>query len=139
MAADPGAAARGAMTGKVIGAEVLVNRLRAIQGSLTGEQGVIAALTAGALRVRNEAARLAPIKTGNLRRSITVETAHDKALTVNVGTNLVYAPPHEFGWPERHIKERKYLRGALINKRAEVHEVIAKELKGLIDRARHSV
>ena len=125
-------------TGKVLGAQTLINKLRAIEGSLTGEEGVTAALTAGALRVRNEAARRAPIKTGTLRRSITVEKATDKALTVNVGTNLVYAPPHEFGWPERNIKERAYLRGALIEKRDEARQVVAKELKGLLARAKKS-
>ena len=125
-------------TGKVLGAQTLINKLRAIEGSLTGEEGVTAALTAGALRVRNEAARRAPIKTGTLRRSITVEKATDKALTVNVGTNLIYAPPHEFGWPERNIKERAYLRGALIEKRDEARQVVAKELKGLLARAKKS-
>ncbi|OFV87457.1 MAG: hypothetical protein A3J75_06540 [Acidobacteria bacterium RBG_16_68_9] len=124
------------ITGQVIGAKVVMNRIAAMQGALTSEEGIIAALTAGGLRIRNEAARRAPILTGTLRRSITVEKAKDRPLTVDVGTNVVYAPPHEFGWPERNIKERAYLRGAMIEKRAEVNQVVAKELKGLIDRAK---
>ena len=44
--------------------------------------------------MRNRAGRNAPFRSGNLRRSITLREMHRRVL---VGTNLVYAPIHEYG------------------------------------------
>ena len=55
--------------------------------------------------VRNAAFRKAPIQTGTLRRSLTTLV---KRNTWIVGTNLKYAPIHEFGWIIRP-KRKKFL------------------------------
>ena len=60
---------------------------------------VEAATRSGALIIRNSASVKAPKRTGNLRRSIHIET-QKKTRTicvVLVGTNLVYAAQKEFG------------------------------------------
>lgn len=44
--------------------------------------------------------------TGELRRSFTMDAG---SVTLKVGTVKVYAPPHEYGWPEKNIPQRKML------------------------------
>lgn len=122
-----------ATTGRLLGTRVLLTRLEAIKHGLTNDEAVTGALTAGALRVRNEAARLAPIKTGTLRRSITVQKSETSRRAVEYGSNLVYAATQEFGDPSRNIPARNYLRGALAAKRGEAVGVARAEFKKLLD------
>ena len=43
---------------------------------------------------------------GRLRRSITHRVTGG---TVEVGTNVIYAAPHQFGWPEKNLVQRSFL------------------------------
>lgn len=45
--------------------------------------------------------------TGRLRQSITWRVIGREA--VAAGTNVEYAPVHQFGWPEQHIPKRPFL------------------------------
>lgn len=57
------------------------------------------AATAGLLLIQNAAKQKAPVKTGNLKRSIHIEIEEkhkDHAVAV-VGTDVVYGPIQEFG------------------------------------------
>ena len=44
--------------------------------------------------------------TGRLRRSITYRVQGD---SLAVGTNVIYAAPHQFGWPEKSLPQRSFL------------------------------
>jgi len=66
------------------------------------EQAVAIGLHRIGDEMRNKAGRFAPRKSGNLARSLTVDGAKGSLFRefknrVVVGTNLVYAPIHEFG------------------------------------------
>lgn len=52
------------------------------------------ALTRAGTEMQEKAVTWAPVKTGNLRRSITMRKGQDAVI---VGTNLAYAPPHDRG------------------------------------------
>jgi hypothetical protein len=76
----------------------------AVRGNLRRVRALVprataVALVAAAQLVKNLAQGFAPYKTGTLRRSIHVGEAVMAALTasVEVGTNLVYAPAQEYG------------------------------------------
>jgi phage gpG-like protein len=43
---------------------------------------------------------------GHLKDSINTESGKNYA---EIGTNLPYAKPHQFGWPERHIPRRTFI------------------------------
>ncbi len=56
------------------------------------------ALRAGALQIEGPAKQKAPVRTGNLKRSIHIETSStDTSAEARIGTNLVYAAVQEFG------------------------------------------
>lgn len=55
--------------------------------------------------IRNRAGDMAPYKTGNLRRSLTIDLSEDE---VTVGTNLEYARIHDKGG-EIRAKNKPYL------------------------------
>ncbi len=78
----------------VSGAEDVQQALRAARGKLSGAQ-MEAALMAGALPIMNAAKANAPKRTGTLARSIHVLSQSPEQ--VEVGTNLEYAAPQEFG------------------------------------------
>jgi len=61
----------------------------------------VAALIAGRTRPPRLTGRLA----GSIRPS-------SDATTATVGTDVVYGPVHEYGWPRRNIRARRYLSGA---------------------------
>lgn len=69
-------------------------------------KGIDIALKRIGLEMQKDAIGNAPYQTGNLRRSLTIE--QDKT-SVAVGTDLVYAPIHEFGGTIRP-KSAKFLR-----------------------------
>lgn len=71
------------------------------------------AVLALALSVEATAKRLAPVDTGNLRRSITHKPGRDGfSYYVDVGTNVIYAPYVEFG--TQHMRAQPYLRPAFL-------------------------
>ena len=119
------------------------------------EKAVPAAVVSGALIVVNDAKRKAPIITGTLRRSLHIGGHGDKTpdhkvgppptkplpppkwrgaiLTAFVGTNLIYAPPVEFGMSNRVAKP--YLRPALDQNKQTVKAEMRAVLKLFINRA----
>lgn len=70
---------------------------------------------------------LAPVKTGNLRNSITHDQ-EDNGHTVVVGTNVKYAPYQELGAPNAHVPAHPYLRPAFENHLSEYQNVVQGEL-----------
>lgn len=122
------------------------------------------ALVAGALIINNAAKRLAPWKTGTLRRSLHVgghvaestassgdnfipsdiagtysdvggaETGETSASVV-IGTNLVYAAAQEFGFSPRNIPAHPYLRPAFDENIEKAKETIGEVIKVLVEQA----
>lgn len=91
---------------RVTGVDEALRRLSqmavAVQGTVLAQS-----LVAAAMPLRNRARERAPYRTGTLRSSIEVLGSPVRAAggyAVQVGTNLVYAPVHEFG---AVIKPRK--------------------------------
>jgi len=84
------------------------------------------ATKSGALIVQNDAKIKAPYLTGNLKRSIHIETTEktDTKVVVMVGTDLEYAAAQEFG-TSRGVPAHPYLRPAL----DENDEAVKKEIK----------
>jgi phage gpG-like protein len=70
-------------------------------GDLTGTHTLVASMIAGRVNP--------PRLTGALAASITGRGSPTEAV---VGSSLVYAPVHEYGWPRRHIRARRYLSAA---------------------------
>jgi HK97 gp10 family phage protein len=72
-----------------------------------------AATTAASLRVHAHAVRVCPYKTGNLRRSISLDLVESSPtrVVVAIGTDVEYAPWLEFG--TSRMTPRPYLRPAL--------------------------
>ena len=89
-----------------IDAELVEKALKEAPG--LAKKMIALSLSESALEVQNKAKSpgYAPYDKGTLRRSITHEV---KPLEAKVGTNLVYAPIHEFGGTIR-AKKAKYLR-----------------------------
>lgn len=85
----------------------------ALKQLLEGEDGPVAKdLAKRAVRVEAAAKRLAPVRTGRLRASITHQISRDeRGLLAVVGTNVVYAPFVELGTFRMH--GRPFLRPAL--------------------------
>ncbi len=123
------------------GAERLKKKLQAKAEEY--EKNAELAIKAGALIVMNAAKENAPYKTGNLRRSIhlggtgqgleggTTGTdigASENRLTVDVGTNVIYAATQEFG--RDGIPARPYLRPAMDENKDKVIREIERVLKG---------
>jgi HK97 gp10 family phage protein len=69
-----------------------------------------AAVLAGGQLIKNEAQVRAPVKTGTLRRSITVQISESSATNASaaIGTNLAYARRIEFGFNGRDKLGRLY-------------------------------
>lgn len=67
--------------------------------------------------------------TGNLYGSISVgpPEAVEGGWVYRVGTNVVYAPPHEFGY--KGLKARPYIRPALDENRENIKSTMIKILK----------
>ena len=90
------------------------------------EQAVAIGLRRIGDEMRNRAGRNAPFLSGNLRRSITMrEMLH----RVVVGTNLIYAPIHEFGGIIRP-KTKKFLRFKIKGKWVMTKKVRIPKYKG---------
>lgn len=62
--------------------------------------------------------------TGRLRSSIMFRV-NERAQSVVVGTNVVYAPPHEIGDLKRGLKARPFLGPAVSDVAPEVADIIA--------------
>jgi len=81
-------------------------------------------LTAIGFVVEREAKRLAPVRTGTLRRSVTSRVG-ESGNVVRVGTNLRYAPFVHFG--TRYMRARPFLEDALEASRDEIDRLVLEE------------
>lgn len=114
-----------------------MKNLTKLDGDLSG--ALENATRAGALIVQNDAkVRIVnwPLyKTGNLMRSIHMETAErtEERCVVEVGTDVVYAPPHEFGTDT--IPARPYLRPAANENKDKVQKEIRDALADIVRKA----
>lgn len=123
----------------VTGTERTVARLATISAELRGPV-LEAAVMTGALVVVDAAKRLAPYKTGNLRRSIHAEkraSGIDSA-EASAGTDVVYAARLEYGFqaPDAlgrvyHQPARPYMRPAADENEA----AITKAIEAVVDAA----
>ncbi len=106
------------------GAQKLDMKLKYIQRGLEEALETIASI--GALPVLTEAQILAPVRTGNLRRSITWETTvrTPTRAVVSVGPHVDYAVYLEFG--TRRMAPRPFLRPAFETKQQEALEGMKK-------------
>jgi HK97 gp10 family phage protein len=102
-----------------------------------------AVLTGGQL-IKNEAQVRAPVKTGTLRRSITVQISESSATSASaaIGTNLAYARRIEFGFNGRDKLGRlysqpaqPYLRPAFDQERENAYREIQDALRDAINDA----
>lgn len=142
---------------KIIGMEELVRKLNAL-GDMKG-QVMLDACVMGAREISNEAKIKAPKKTGTLFRSIHVgghvaesapdfspsdvagdysdiggEEVSDTKVTIQIGTNLVYAAPQEYG-TSTGVPAHPYMRPAIDTKEQSCYKKIGEALKILIDKA----
>lgn len=87
-----------AMTFEIRGGPELQKQLRKLTEA-TRVGAMEAAATAGAMIIMNAAKGFAPVRTGNLRRSIHTETVlrSPQKVTVSVGTDVIYAKQREYG------------------------------------------
>lgn len=149
-----------ALTVTLIGFPEARARLAAIGDALAG-RALVTSLQSAALLVQNDAARRAPVKTGNLRRSLHTEVLSSAPgyAAVAVGTNLRYARFVEFGtrahtiyprngkalfWPgARHpvrsvrhpgTPARPYLIPALLENIGRIRDEIVASLSALLRR-----
>lgn len=93
------------------------------------------ATLAGALVIEAGAKEKAPVRTGNLRRSIhsaIVESSATHAAAM-VGTDVEYAPYLEYG--TRRMSARPYLRPALDERKDQARVVIEAALRNLLSQA----
>jgi HK97 gp10 family phage protein len=144
---------------EIKGLPELLRKLQRLGGDV--ENAVAASLMASALTVAGDAKRRAPVKTGNLSRSITATGAQDGAITDTAGgplppqsveglaqqlrnggqaeayvaTNVVYAATQEFMPYEHAHGESPYLRPALDENRDEVERIFRNGLQQVIRKA----
>ena len=79
------------------------------------------------------AKRYAPVRTGNLAKSIRA-AATQPGGRVRVGSAAVpYAGPIHFGWPKRRIQPQPFVYDALDPRRAEVANLYAERIMQIID------
>lgn len=91
----------------------------------------LSALTAGGFIIRNGASRRAPVLSGTLRRSYTVEPVPGRE-AVAVGTNVEYAPYQEFG--TRHQAGTPHLRPAVDEDGPQAAQAVKRAYEDLIRR-----
>jgi len=95
------------------------------------------ATKSGALIVRNDAADKAPYLTGDLKKSLHIETTEktETRVIVIAGTDLEYAAPQEFG-TSTGVPAHPYLRPALDENadkvKKEIREALADALRAAI-------
>ena len=124
------------------------------------EQSVAASLLASAVTVAGDAKKRSPVKSGNLKRSITATGNQEGAITQTVGslpeqsvsslagqlrnggqaeayvaTNVVYAPAQEFNPYEHAHGESPYMRPALDENRDKVEQTFRRGLEQVIEKA----
>ena len=112
-----------------------LDRQFAALGDAARGEALLGALVSGALLMSNDAKAKAPVKTGNLRRSIHVgdEASGPDWAECAVGTNVEYAPFVELGTSK--MAARPFLRPAAESTRADVRREIVGALRAQLRRA----
>ncbi len=101
------------------GIEELERKLKALEDN--ARTGIVSALDAAALLVLRSAQQKCPVRTGNLRASLTKEVSKDDLYAV-VGTKVHYAPYIEYG--TRKMAPRAYLRPAYLEHEQDIRKMI---------------
>lgn len=121
---------------EVEGLEPLLQKLGAFSDDVGGRM-LSDALFVGGQVVRSDAVRRAPIKTGNLRASITVERVDESVaraeVTVGPSKQAPYGVHVEYG--TRFMAAQPYMRPALDTNRQRVAEEVRKALAGALEKA----
>lgn len=121
---------------RVEGAEKLRAQMKSLSDTVAGQVLADAAFLGGHV-VRSDASRRAPIKTGNLRASMTVESvssSRDHAeVAVGPSRHAPYGIFVEFG--TRRMSAQPYLRPALDANRGRVRSEIGQALKRALEAA----
>lgn len=118
----------------VTGATEAVAAFRRLSGAVRGRL-LAQAATAGALPILTAAQTKAPVRTGNLRRSLHTEVLDQSAdqATVMVGTDVDYARPVEEGTSRRIAKP--YLRPAFDTERENAIRETGDAFRDIIEAA----
>lgn len=117
------------------GAKAFQARMRQIQAPAVGDVHK-RALGRGGERVRSTAktvylsGKALQSRTGRLMRSIRIDRG-GLPRYVEVGSNLIYAAPHEFGWPGHNLPARPFMRPAGERELKGIADIYAEE----VDRA----
>lgn len=112
------------MTIKIEGLEAAIKTFH--QMPLRFEREIPDALFEIATKIKEDARRLAPYRTGALRASIVAEVLND-GMSARVYTDLYYAPFMEFG--TRYITPRPFLAPAVQQNRGWVQQYMAQVVK----------
>jgi len=88
------------------------------------------ALEKSAMAVQSQAVLLAPVDTGNLRRSI--DYSLDGFRTAHVGSNIEYSAHQEYG--TRFMKAQPYLHPALEKNKDKIRTIFDQELEQAVRR-----
>lgn len=94
------------------------------------EKAVKAQVGESALKIQEGAKERAPVDTGALRNSITVDF-YERGLAAQIGPHMPYAPYVEYG--TRKMAARPYLGPAFAAERPNFERGIKKVLKGAIE------
>ena len=145
------------MSAQLKGLQEALQALNRLDNAFAGKALETAALS-GILPIQNAAKQNAPYRTGTLRRSIHEEVMErgDRRVVVSTGTDVVYAPIHEFGgvitpktaralffeidgqfvMTQRvDMPARPYMRPAFDNKKGAAEREVGQALLALLKRA----
>ena len=78
------------------------------------------------------------IRTGRLRESIETDVSGAPKFS-EAGSDLVYAPTHEFGWPAKNIRAAHFLEGALERSLSRFSDIWAAEMERGVSEVRSAV
>lgn len=120
----------------IVGTPELEAKLKAL-GDAVSSQHLANAVLAGALVIEGSAKEKAPVRTGNLRRSIhsAIEESTPTSATATIGTDVFYAPFQE--WGTIFMGAHPFLRPALDEKQREAMMTIRNAFAALIEGAVH--
>ncbi|MFN8493843.1 MAG: HK97-gp10 family putative phage morphogenesis protein [Caldilineaceae bacterium] len=109
------------------GGEQIVEKLKQMERATRNEE-LRTALAEGGEIILAAAQAMAPVKDGDLKASLYVDTASSKA-QVQIKSDLIYAPIIEFGWPDHNIEPQPFMRPALDENTDAVRAAMEEQLK----------
>lgn len=95
----------------------------------------------GVVKEKKLSGQILRVQTGRLRSSIATQVLKvgQKSFVGIVGTNVVYAPVHEFGSRKRNIKKRPFLTPTFTQEKERVREIFRSELDKYFTRQMHGL